>query len=284
MATERTTPYRRHQTVLALSILLLPVCLAGPAAADMPIGEQAFAYHRQTVFGDTLWSISRSVMPEQGVTQAQLMVAILRRNPDAFLHNNAFYLQKGITLTLPSLAEVQAENPKQAESFYKRQERIWSDMGMTEGLPLYVLPEGAVPASPVVAVASPTAQAAPAVAETPAATPTNNPSDKTAASAAVQTVTPPSQSGLAGIGAWIAGATALLVLLLAAWRRQGNKAESHSQSAPAVAVAAGVMPTVSKDRELSDDALKQALAEAYREVQRPEEARRVQETVQRKNA
>lgn len=112
---------------LALIALLLTVCLqeTGFAEPALKIGDQAFSY-RKTVSHDNLWSISRQLLDkETEVTHQQLMAAMLRANPDAFLNGSVFYLRKGMVLTIPSLAEIKAEDPAKAEAFYLGQEKAW---------------------------------------------------------------------------------------------------------------------------------------------------------------
>ncbi|MEM9302695.1 MAG: FimV/HubP family polar landmark protein, partial [Pseudomonadota bacterium] len=55
--------------------------------------------------GDTLWEIARDYRPDDSITINQMMVAILRMNPDAFYENNVNALREGAILRIPDSAE-----------------------------------------------------------------------------------------------------------------------------------------------------------------------------------
>ncbi|GAA4495287.1 FimV/HubP family polar landmark protein [Pseudaeromonas paramecii] len=59
---------------------------------------------------DTLWSISQRSVPGQGVTLYQTLMAIYRKNPQAFANGHLNSIYKGAILQLPTLEEAQAEN------------------------------------------------------------------------------------------------------------------------------------------------------------------------------
>jgi FimV-like protein len=89
------------------------------------IGAQAFSYPPTASF-DNLWDVSRQVLPAQGVTHYQVMLSLLRNNPDAFVKGNIFCLRQGIVLTIPALSEVQAEEVAKASALYAEHQNIWA--------------------------------------------------------------------------------------------------------------------------------------------------------------
>ncbi|KAA3649880.1 MAG: hypothetical protein DWQ11_18065 [Proteobacteria bacterium] len=76
------------------------------ATAARPIGGQAA--DRYTVRrGDTLGKIAGQHLP-QGVAMDQMLVALYRKNPDAFVDNNVNRLRSGVILNVPDAAEANA--------------------------------------------------------------------------------------------------------------------------------------------------------------------------------
>ncbi len=57
--------------------------------------------------GETLWGIASNWARGTGLSVNQVMIAIQRENPDAFLNNNINLLKRGAILRLPDAAEVQ---------------------------------------------------------------------------------------------------------------------------------------------------------------------------------
>jgi len=104
-------PLKRRLIHLALAcapLALLPVASAQPAAEPI-VGETARPF-RTTVAQDNLWDIAGKVARQAGVGRQQVMVAVLRRNPDAFVKGNIHRLRQGVPLVLPSLGELKAED------------------------------------------------------------------------------------------------------------------------------------------------------------------------------
>lgn len=111
---------------LAPSLMALPALALNATAPSPQLGEKPFTY-RETAVHDTLWKISKSVLPSNsGITHPQLMAALLRHNPSAFANGNIFLLKQGVSLTIPDRASVLAEDVKLATSFYVSQEKAWA--------------------------------------------------------------------------------------------------------------------------------------------------------------
>ena len=58
--------------------------------------------------GETLWEIAQATMPEDGVSANQLMLALLKANPQAFSRNNINRLKRGAILRIPSAEDIRA--------------------------------------------------------------------------------------------------------------------------------------------------------------------------------
>lgn len=145
--------YRQAALVISSAVFLLfyvPVY----ATESGKLGDAPFEY-RQTVDKDTLWKISR-VLKTQGVSINQVMVATLRRNPDAFVHGNVCDLRKGVALTIPSLPEVMAEPLDKANALIQSHEKAYGTRKKASTPPVYPL-EGAAKPAPVVKPAAPVA-------------------------------------------------------------------------------------------------------------------------------
>ncbi|RTE67592.1 hypothetical protein EH243_01185 [Amphritea opalescens] len=74
---------------------------------------------------DTLWDLAKRYKPAGSVTEAQMMLALQRKNPEAFRNNNVNQLRAGVVMDLPSLKEVQALDRKQANQEFWRQTQRW---------------------------------------------------------------------------------------------------------------------------------------------------------------
>ena len=68
---------------------------------------------------DTLWSIAQQARPSNQVSVAQTLLAIYRKNPQAFAGGRVSGLYKGARLNLPTLAQVRAESDAQAQQLIR---------------------------------------------------------------------------------------------------------------------------------------------------------------------
>lgn len=161
-------PLKRRLIHLALAcapLALLPVASAQPAAEPI-VGETARPF-RTTVAQDNLWDIAGKVARQAGVGRQQVMVAVLRRNPDAFVKGNIHRLRQGVPLVLPSLGELKAEDRAASVAL------VGAHLAaLKSGAALPVLPAAG---APVAAVVTPPPVAASAPAPAPASAPASMP-------------------------------------------------------------------------------------------------------------
>lgn len=76
---------------------------------------------------DSLWSIARSMKPSDRVSIQQTMLAIQRKNPDAFIDGNINLLKKGAVLRAPTEAEVLELDNRDAMAIAAEQNRQWRE-------------------------------------------------------------------------------------------------------------------------------------------------------------
>jgi len=80
-----------------------PVAAPAPAAPSRPIGGSEYAVKQ----GDTLGQIAAGVRPD-GISLDQMMIGLLRANPDAFINNNINLVRAGKILKVPERDQLAA--------------------------------------------------------------------------------------------------------------------------------------------------------------------------------
>lgn len=163
-------PLKRRLIHLALAcapLALLPVASAQPAAEPI-VGETARLF-RTTVAQDNLWDIAGKVARQAGVGRQQVMVAVLRRNPDAFVKGNIHRLRQGVPLVLPSLGELKAEDRAASVALVEAHLAALKSGATLPALPAAGAPVAAVVTPPPVTASAPAPVPASAPASVPAA-------------------------------------------------------------------------------------------------------------------
>ena len=95
--------------LITLALAALPWLPVAHAQAPEVAGAASASAQRLTVQRDTLWNIAATLVPGREPSRPQVMVAILRANPDAFVLGNMHRLRRGVSLVIPSLEAMQAE-------------------------------------------------------------------------------------------------------------------------------------------------------------------------------
>ena len=98
-----------------------PIAVATPAAAR-PATRGDYGPIKR---GETLSKIAASVKPE-GVSLEQMLVAILRSNPDAFINNNMNRMKAGKMLRIPDKEQLTAVTPQGAAKEVRVQAADWN--------------------------------------------------------------------------------------------------------------------------------------------------------------
>jgi pilus assembly protein FimV len=81
-----------------------------------------------TTGSDTLWSIASAMRPDSSVSVNQMMMALLRTNPDAFAGQNINGLKRGQILRMPNESEMIALNNAEALAEVQSQYSAWGDI------------------------------------------------------------------------------------------------------------------------------------------------------------
>jgi len=77
---------------------------------------------------DTLWSIAGRTRPDSSVSIQQMMLALLRANPDAFIGNNINGLKWGQILQIPDRDEVGRIDPEEAVAETRSHNAVWDEI------------------------------------------------------------------------------------------------------------------------------------------------------------
>ena len=76
---------------------------------------------------DTLWSFASAYRPSEDISVQQMMLAILRANPEGFSNDNVNMLRHGAVLRLPDEAEITSLSVSEAFAEAKRQHQLWEE-------------------------------------------------------------------------------------------------------------------------------------------------------------
>ena len=97
---------------------------AAPVPAPSPAPAAADSYGPVTE-GQTLWSLASSIRPDASVTVNQMMLALQRANPEAFINDNINQLKKGAVLRIPARDEVASLGAAEAAALVREQAAAW---------------------------------------------------------------------------------------------------------------------------------------------------------------
>ena len=85
---------------------------------------------------DTLWSLSNRMKPNNSVSVEQMMMALVRHNPEAFIKENINGLKRGYILRMPDEATIAATDRQEALAQVREHSALWrqyreAKMGIT---------------------------------------------------------------------------------------------------------------------------------------------------------
>ncbi|MCK4833891.1 MAG: hypothetical protein KAT12_03905, partial [Gammaproteobacteria bacterium] len=81
--------------------------------------------------GDTAWSLANAMMPDQSITVEQMMIAMLRANPESFIDENINGLKRGYILRVPDYDRIVAIDPEEARALVREQAAMWRQYQQT---------------------------------------------------------------------------------------------------------------------------------------------------------
>jgi len=89
------------------------------ASINQPVGSYKIKS------GDTAWSLADAMRPDQSITVPQMMVAMLRANPESFINENINGLKRGYILRVPDYEQIASISPQQAQALVNEQAALW---------------------------------------------------------------------------------------------------------------------------------------------------------------
>ena len=102
--------------------------VAVPAAAPVSRAAPAGSYG-PTSRTDTLWRVARDMRPNSSVSVPQMMIALLKENPEAFVDGNVNNLKAGYILRSPSMDVINSVSSTQAVADTNRHYQEWQAAG-----------------------------------------------------------------------------------------------------------------------------------------------------------
>jgi pilus assembly protein FimV len=113
-----------------------------PSPAPVPVAAPVTATHITVTPGEadkygpvkrnqTLWDIAKRVRPDSDISMQQMMIALLRANPEAFVDSNINNLKAGSTLQIPGRDEILALDKAAASRDARRQYTEWQQSRST---------------------------------------------------------------------------------------------------------------------------------------------------------
>ena len=113
--------------LIAGAVIAAGVALAPAADAQQAAGSTYGPVQR----ADTLWELALRFRGDAPVNAQQAMIAILRANPEAFVEGNINALRTGVTLRVPTAAEMASISPGEASAEFARHEEAWRNRRQT---------------------------------------------------------------------------------------------------------------------------------------------------------
>jgi pilus assembly protein FimV len=148
----------------------MPVAAAAAAPAPSPVPQPSPAPVRTPDTSGsypTLWSAATAMRPDNSVSMQQMMVALLRTNPEAFIRGNMNLLKKGYVLKMPEQSELTAVSRAEAIAEVRKHHSLWREYRERGSIAAPKQPKGAT--SVAASESKEPAPPAPADAETAAA-------------------------------------------------------------------------------------------------------------------
>ena len=128
--------------LIAGAVIAAGLALAPPADAQQAGGSTYGPVQR----ADTLWELALRFRGDAAVNAQQAMIAILRANPGAFVEGNINALRTGVTLRVPTAADMAAISPGEASAEFARHEEAWRNRRQTGSAAPAPGPEDPAPA------------------------------------------------------------------------------------------------------------------------------------------
>ena len=132
-----------------------PAPEARPLPAPLPASPDSLGPVSE---GQTLWSIASAVRPDSEVTVNQMMLALQRANPEAFIADNINQLKRGAVLRIPAREEVASLGAAEAAALVREQASAWQSRRQPVPQPAEAMASAPAPAPTRPTVARPAAR------------------------------------------------------------------------------------------------------------------------------
>ncbi|MGB5396545.1 MAG: FimV/HubP family polar landmark protein, partial [Gammaproteobacteria bacterium] len=100
-----------------------PAAAPAPRASYTPAGNADYRIKK----GDTAWSLADALRPDQSVSVEQMMLAMLRTNPESFINDNVNGLKRGYILRVPDRNEITSVSQAEAVALVRQQHALWRE-------------------------------------------------------------------------------------------------------------------------------------------------------------
>lgn len=103
---------------------------AAPAEAPAPAPSPAYGgnTYGPVVTGNTLWSIARETRPDTSISIQQMMLALQRSNPEAFISSNINGLKRGYVLHMPDRQDIESLDKQEALAQVRKEYARWDEL------------------------------------------------------------------------------------------------------------------------------------------------------------
>ena len=88
-----------------------------------PINQPVGSYRIKA--GETAWSLADAMRPDQNISVQQMMIALLRANPESFINENVNGIKRGYILRMPDYSQITAISDAEARAMVKQQSALW---------------------------------------------------------------------------------------------------------------------------------------------------------------
>jgi pilus assembly protein FimV len=121
----RTADEERADDMVSEEIAAAEAAKTSPASSEELPATVALSYNGET-YGpvkdnDTLWSVSNALRPDNAVSVHQMMLALMRENPEAFPDGSVNGLRAGQTLRVPDRSNITSISKSEALETLKQQ-------------------------------------------------------------------------------------------------------------------------------------------------------------------
>lgn len=104
-----------------------PVQTYAPAPAPAQAESYAAPAEHRIQAGDTAWSLANSMKPDESVSTQQMLLALLRANPEVFVNENVNGLKRGYILRMPEATDINAVSSEEARALVRQQNAMWRE-------------------------------------------------------------------------------------------------------------------------------------------------------------